>query len=49
LDYYHHSRCHLALAKDPPEPRPVQPPEQERVISLPQMGGLHHRYEQRAA
>jgi putative transposase len=49
LDYYHHSRCHLALAKDTPEPRPVQPPKQGRVISVPQVGGLHHRYERRAA
>jgi putative transposase len=49
LEYYHHSRCHLALAKDPPEPRPVQPPERGLVISIPQVGGLHHRYERRAA
>jgi transposase InsO family protein len=49
LDYYHQTRCHLALAKDPPEPRPVQPPERGRVISIPQVGGLHHRYERRAA
>ncbi len=49
LDYYHHSRCHLALAKDTPESRPAQPPEQGRVISIPQVGGLHHRYERRAA
>jgi putative transposase len=49
LDYYHHSRCHLSLKKDAPEPRPVQPPEQGRVIRRPQVGGLHHRYERRAA
>jgi putative transposase len=49
LDYYHHSRCHLSLAKDAPESRPVQPPEQGRVIRIPQVGGLHHRYERRAA
>src|SRR3982751_2262233 len=49
LDYYHHSRCHLSLAKDAPEPRPVEPPEQGRVIRIPQVGGLHHRYERRAA
>jgi putative transposase len=49
LDYYHRSRCHLSLAKETPEPRPVQPPEQGRVVSLPQVGGLHHRYERRAA
>jgi transposase InsO family protein len=49
LDYYHRSRCHLSLAKETPELRPVQPPEQGRVVSLPQVGGLHHRYERRAA
>ena len=49
VGYYHHSRCHLALAKETPEPRPVQPPEQGQVISIPQVGGLHHRYERRAA
>jgi transposase InsO family protein len=49
LEYYHHSRCHLSLAKDTPESRPVQPPERGRVIRIPQVGGLHHRYERRAA
>src|SRR3954470_2711282 len=38
LDYYHHSRCHLSLKKDTPESRSVQPPEQGRVISIPQVG-----------
>src|SRR4051812_32855805 len=32
LDYYHHSRCHLALNKDAPDPRPIQPPEQGRIV-----------------
>lgn len=49
LDYYHQSRCHLSLAKDAPEPRSVQPLERGRVIRIPQVGGLHHRYERRAA
>jgi putative transposase len=49
LDYSHHSRCPLALRKDAPESRPVQSPERGRVVSLPQVGGLHHRYERRAA
>jgi len=31
------------------ESRAVQPPELGLVIELPQVGGLHHRYEQRAA
>ena len=49
LDYYHESRTHLSLEKDTPGGRPVQPPESGRVIALPQVGGLHHRYERRAA
>jgi transposase InsO family protein len=49
FDYYHRSRTHLSLAKDSPEPRPVQPPELGQVVALPQVGGLHHRYERRAA
>jgi hypothetical protein len=49
IKYYHQSRCHLALAKDAPEGRPVQPRAQGHVVSIPLVGGLHHRYERRAA
>ena len=49
LEYYHHSRTHLALSKDAPESRSVQPPELGDIMELPQGGGLHHRYERRAA
>jgi putative transposase len=49
LDYYHRSRTHLSLGKDSPEPRSVQPEPMGRVVALPQVGGLHHRYERRAA
>jgi putative transposase len=49
LRYYHHSRTHLSLEKDCPEPRLVQPPDQGRIIAFPQAGGLHHRYERLAA
>ena len=49
LEYYHRSRTHLALGKDAPEPRMVQPPELGGVVELPEVGGLHHRYERRAA
>ena len=48
-DYHHRSRTHLSLGKDAPEPRPAQPPETGRVVSVPQVGGLHHRYQRRAA
>jgi putative transposase len=49
FDYYEKSRTHLGLAKDAPIPRPVQLPSVGRVIELLQVGGLHHRYERRAA
>jgi putative transposase len=47
--YYHDSRTHLSLAKDSPASRPVQSPELGPVVAIPQVGGLHHRYERRAA
>ena len=47
--YYERSRTHLALAKDTPEHRAVEQPEQGHVLSIPQVGGLHHRYLRRAA
>jgi transposase InsO family protein len=49
FEYYHRSRTHLALEKDSPEPRPIQPPEIGPVVAARQVGGLHHRYERRAA
>ena len=49
LRYYHRSRTHLALAKDAPEARGVEPPEHGRIVALPLVGGLHHRYVRRAA
>ena len=49
LDYYHQSRTHLSLGKDCPEPRPMQPPGMGPIVAVPLMGGLHHRYERRAA
>jgi hypothetical protein len=49
LGYYHTSRTHRSLSKDAPEPRPVHPPEIGRIIAIPQVGALHHRYERRAA
>ena len=49
LAYYHRSRTHLSLDKDTPESRAVQPPKLGTVVELREVGGLHHRYERRAA
>jgi putative transposase len=49
LEYYHRSRTHLALNKDAPEPRTVQPPEMGGIVELPQLGGFHHHYVREAA
>jgi len=49
FEYYHDSRCHLGLNKDSPETREVQPPDKGIVVEIPKVGGLHHRYERRAA
>jgi len=47
FDYCHWARTHLSLEKDAPETRLVQPPQLGPVVELPEVGGLHHRYERR--
>jgi putative transposase len=47
--YYEQSRTHLSLNNDAPIPRPIAPPANGHVVAMPQVGGLHHRYERRAA
>jgi putative transposase len=49
--YYHTDRCHLSLHKDTPSRRPIQhrPARDAKVIALPRLGGLYHRYEWREA
>jgi putative transposase len=49
VDYCNRTRTHLALGQDPPEPRSVQGPEVGTIIAVAEVGGLHHRYERRAA
>src|ERR1022692_2113454 len=44
FEYYERSRTHLSLDKDAPIPRAIQPRDLGRVVELPQVGGLHHRY-----
>jgi len=47
--YYHRTRTHLSVDKDAPDTRPVQLPAMGTVIEIAEVGGLHHRYERRAA
>jgi putative transposase len=49
LRYYHRWRTHRALAMDCPVPRPVQRPEVGPIREVPEVSGLHHHYERRAA
>jgi putative transposase len=48
VSYYSRTRTHLGLNKDAPFSRPVAPLTAGRVIAIPQVGGLHHRYERAA-
>ena len=48
LAYYNATRPHQSLHNDSPHPRDVQTPAGGRIVAIPQVGGLHHRY-QRAA
>jgi transposase InsO family protein len=47
--YYMRSRTHLALDKDAPTPRPVMPMATGRIVAIPEVNGLHHRYDRAAA
>jgi putative transposase len=49
LAYYHQARCHIGLDGAAPVHREPQPPALGKVIELPEVGGLHHHYERRAA
>ena len=49
FQYHHRARTHLSLDKDRPQPRRIQPPSAGEIIAFPEVGGLHHRYERRAA
>ena len=44
FDYYNGVRPHQSLEKNSPLPREIELPTTGRVISMPQVGGLHHRY-----
>jgi len=45
--YYHEPRTHLGLGKQCPFPWQVS--SVGRIVAIPQLGGLHHRYERIAA
>ncbi len=47
--YYNQARTHLALNKDAPVPRPIASASGGQVVAIPEVGGLHHRYERLAA
>jgi putative transposase len=51
VTYYHQDRIHDSLEKDTPNRRPIEPKAgaTASVISIPQLGGLHHRYAWRQA
>ena len=49
FSYYHRARTHLALDKDAPDFRVVERPQAGRIVQVPELGGLHHRYARRAA
>jgi putative transposase len=48
LAYYNATRPHQSLHNDSPHRREVQTPAGGRIVAIPKVGGLHHRY-QRAA
>lgn len=48
FSYYHRTRTHLSLGKDTPEPRLLSRPP-GTIVAIPEVGGLHHRYDRRAA
>ncbi len=51
VKYYNQDRCHLSVNMDSPFGRPVQPKPSDsaKVITIPRLGGLVHRYEWRDA
>jgi transposase InsO family protein len=42
--YYNEDRPHKALGRDAPVPRAVEPPSAGRILALPRVARLHHRY-----
>jgi hydrogenase maturation factor HypF (carbamoyltransferase family) len=49
VEYYLKSRTHLSVDKDAPVSRCVATLSDGAIVAIPHLGGLHHRYERRAA
>ena len=51
IAYHHEDRTHMGIEKDTPLGRAVtrRPAPTAKVVALPRVGGLHHRYEWREA
>ena len=47
--YYNEDRPHMSLAGDAPVTRAVEQKDFGKIVALPRVGGLHHRYVRRAA
>jgi hypothetical protein len=47
VHYYHEDRTHLGLEKQTPSGREAATDSDadSRVIAIPRLGGLHHRYD----
>ena len=50
-EHYHRGQLHQSLDRKPPIPsaRPIPTSGPTKIISIPVVGGLHHRYERVAA
>src|SRR5262245_14985599 len=46
--YYHDSRTHMSLERNSPEPREIEALSQGKIIAIPEVCGLHHRYRRAA-
>jgi putative transposase len=49
ITYYMNTRTHLSLGKDAPTSRSATPLSAGRIVEIPQVNGLHHRYDRTAA
>lgn len=48
FEYYHEARTHLSLERNAPIEREAERSSMGRVVAIPQVGGLHHRYRRAA-